>query len=523
MEDKQDNQPQNQATPENPNQENQDMGAPQQAPAENPEEVHQPKSDTEPQAEEDKNTSPEVQEELSKVAATPKSNILVFALIGVGLLFIIWNIIWPMLFGEAQAPKATDRAPRPSEESIARPSADSDSAPPIPQLPEPPKLVIPSAPEEPEEAPAPEPEPQPAPVEEKAPAEEAKEVIPNFVQQVAVDPEEAMQREEMKRKAPIQLIAGTPPPKVPQTEGEVQQANSFKKRGDLNYVLGKGKIIDVVTENAINSDFESEIRAVVVRDVYSESGKLILIPKGTRVFGKFTVNATDGLGRVDVAWNRMDLASGYTLTLAGDGVDNLGRKGVMGRIDNKYKEKMANVLMASAFKIGVAAAVDRLIPPVEKTEADANSSLATNVQSTALSTFQNAGLTAQEKITRICADVQNLMTDKSSAAYTAFVTSCTTAQGFEGAADDRLSTLMTAVSTAATSVITATNKAATPTKRQKAAEEAFQDISDTAKEMLPQQVLQPTVTIDQGHPIKIYVNKDYLFPKDAVAKTRVIK
>lgn len=487
-----------------------------------PEDVHEPKSAEEAEASsEDRGTSPEVQEELSKVASTPKSNILVFILIGVGFLFIVWNIIVPMIFTGDEKPRVTDTAPLPSGEEVIKPIEDADETPPIPELPEPPKLIIPTLPAEPEPEPAPVPE-APKPKPKPAPVQEQK-IVADIIEQVETEDEDLLEKREMKRKSPIQLIGGNLEKKEPESEGETEQITSFKKRGDLNYLLGKGKVIDVVTESAINSDYVSEVRAVVIRNVYSESGKVVLIPKGTRVFGTFSVSASDGAeGRVSISWNRMDLASGYTLTLSGDAIDNLGRKGVMGQVDHKYKEKMANVLLSSAFNIAVAAGVDKMIPPVQKTEAVANSALASNIQSTALATFQSAQ-TPLQKITQICADVDRLMTDKTSSAYASFITACTQAKGTSGAADDRLTTLMSAVTAAATGVIKGTVEASSPTKKQKAAEEAFQEISETAKNMLPDQNLTPTTTIDQGHPIKIYVNKDYLFPKDAVVRTRMLK
>ena len=38
-----------------------------------------------------------------------------------------------------------------------------------------------------------------------------------------------------------------------------------------------------------------------------------------------------------------------------------------------------------------------------------------------------------------------------------------------------------------------------------------------------EQQFKPTITIDQGTPMRIYVNKDYKFPKAAVSKTRAAR
>ena len=56
----------------------------------------------------------------------------------------------------------------------------------------------------------------------------------------------------------------------------------------------------------------------------------------------------------------------------------------------------------------------------------------------------------------------------------------------------------------------------TPSQTQTASTQAFKDITDVAKELLEKQKFDPTITIDQGTLIKIYVNKDYKFPKAAI-------
>ena len=41
--------------------------------------------------------------------------------------------------------------------------------------------------------------------------------------------------------------------------------------------------------------------------------------------------------------------------------------------------------------------------------------------------------------------------------------------------------------------------------------------------MVTQQEFKPTTTIDQGTLVKIYVNRDYKFPKAALKRSRLIK
>lgn len=545
-------------------------GAAQEAPSE--ESIkHEPGEDVDNSA--DTNAAPEVGEELSKVATSPQRNVLVFGMMALGFVFMAWNLIGPLILGEEEPVPVTDTAPLPRGESVQMPIEIQDTTPPIPQLPEPPMLLEPSPPPPPQmgqgNSSAPtqnfqnQPESNPAmiapPVNTQAMSPPSFEMpnMPNMpaMPQAAPSPkeplptgvnfgmdEDAEARLQAKRKSPIQLIGGAAGGASggsagaggrdisdgPITEAEQTQSSDFKKRGNLNFVLGRGKVIDVVTETAINSDHPAEVRAVVTRDVYAESGKLILIPKGTRVFGEFTVTSFAGYGRVEIKWNRIDLASGYTINISSPAVDSLGRSGVQAVVDNKYKEQMANAVLSSAFSIAVAAGVDKLVPPVASTQTAANTQQANNLQSSALAIFNSMPAnpsdpqrdTAREQI---CSTVTNSFPDKTSSAYTTFSQACMNARTATGSATDKLNTIMNAVTTAATGLVAGTTQATTPTNKQKAADEAFKDLSEKMKEIVNQQELKPTTTVDQGTPIKIYINKDYLFPRDAVARARFIR
>jgi type IV secretion system protein VirB10 len=485
--------------------------------------------------------APEVKEELSKVAISPKRNFIVFASMAIGFGVMAYNLIAPQLFGETKKPDP-DQVERP--ENVVKPAAQAaDTTPAIPKLPEPPKLIAPTPPEEPKlpvlpnvpveppipAGPAPLP---PAPVNPTA--EAGTTIIPPGA--VGSSAEDTKKRLEAKRKAPIHLLGGgnkTGGGKdIKKTASEEQQSADFKKRGDLNYVLGQGKIIDVITETAINSDFPGEVRAVVTRDVFSESGKVILIPKGTRVFGAFTANSTGGYGRISIKWTRIDLDSGYTLNLAGDAVDNLGRAGVQGVVDNKYTEQMANALLTSAFSIGVAAGLDKLVPPVQSTQGGANTNLAVNMQNTAASIYNDAVLTDKMStidgenivINNLCSTIQGMITDKTVTAYTTIIQACSTALTTTNSQPtERAKALVASITGAATSIASSTAAAAVPTQKQLASQQAFKDLSGTMQDMVKQQTFTPTTTVDQGHPIKIYVSKDYYFPKDAVIKSKVLQ
>lgn len=482
--------------------------------------------------------SPEVGEELSKVATSPKRNVFVFGMMALSFLFMGWKLLAPALTDDGPAP-ITDQAPLPQGSAAEMPIEIEDTAPPIPQLPEPPQLIAPTPPPPPvitereqnidELPPLPNQAPPPPPPGPSAVVGTRDAGLPTGVSLGGSDAEDAAARLEAKRKSAIHLFGGGGSAEAAvatanMTDAEKTQSSDFQKRGNLNYVLGKGKIIDAVIETAINSDHPEEVRAVITRDVYAESGKIILIPKGTRIFGEFTTESSTGYGRVTIKWNRIDLATGYTLKIDSPAVDALGRSGIQAVVDHKYKEQMANAVLSSAFSIAVAAGVDKLVPPVQSTQSAANVDQANNLQSMALSIFNDATIANPDtKRDKICLEVKNAFPDKTAAAFNTFNQACLTAATSSGTPQEKLNTIMTAVTSAATSLVSQTSQATTPTNKQKAADEAFKSLSSKMEDIVKQQELKPTITVDQGTPVKIFIKKDYLFPKDAVLRARVLR
>ncbi len=117
--------------------------------------------------------------------------------------------------------------------------------------------------------------------------------------------------------------------------------------GRLDSMVGQGKIIDAVLETAINSDLPGTLRALVSRDVYAESGKAVLIPKGSRVFGTYSVELKPGQSRVGVTWDRLIRPDGIDMQLGSPGTDSLGRAGVAGFLDDKMMTKLGMAFLIS--------------------------------------------------------------------------------------------------------------------------------------------------------------------------------
>jgi type IV secretion system protein VirB10 len=119
------------------------------------------------------------------------------------------------------------------------------------------------------------------------------------------------------------------------------------KMGNMSTMIAQGKIIHAVLETAINTDIPGMLRAIVSRDVYAESGKRILVPKGSRLVGEYDSTVKNGQTRVSVMWNRVILPTGIDIAINSAGVDALGRAGVKGQLNNKFWSRLTSAFLIS--------------------------------------------------------------------------------------------------------------------------------------------------------------------------------
>lgn len=130
--------------------------------------------------------------------------------------------------------------------------------------------------------------------------------------------------------------------------------------GDLSSVIAQGKMIHAVLETAVNTTLPGQLRAIVSRDIYAEQSRNILIQKGSRLIGVYNTNVFRGQDRVFIIWTRVIRPDGVDIYVNSPGVDNLGRAGAEGFLDQKYSEIFTGAILTSVIGIGAAAAVDGL-------------------------------------------------------------------------------------------------------------------------------------------------------------------
>lgn len=133
--------------------------------------------------------------------------------------------------------------------------------------------------------------------------------------------------------------------------------------GRLQTMLAQGKVIDVILETAINNTLDGTVRAVVSRDVYSEGGNNILIPRGSRIIGSYASYGKDSsYTRLDIVWNRVMRNDGIDIiTNNTKAIDDLGRNGASGDVDLKIVEAIRSALLVSSITVATAAIGQKMV------------------------------------------------------------------------------------------------------------------------------------------------------------------
>lgn len=101
------------------------------------------------------------------------------------------------------------------------------------------------------------------------------------------------------------------------------------------FVLQAGAVISAALITGIRSDLPGQITAQVTENVYdSPTGRLLLLPQGTRVIGQYDNNVQFGQRRVLLVWNRLILPNGRSIVLERQpGADPAGYAGLEDGVD----------------------------------------------------------------------------------------------------------------------------------------------------------------------------------------------
>ena len=121
---------------------------------------------------------------------------------------------------------------------------------------------------------------------------------------------------------------------------------------DRDFLILAGSTLPCVLQTAMSSATPGYVSCLIPRDVLSDSGRVILLEKGTRVMGEYRANLRQGQKRIFVLWTRAVTPTGVAIALNAPAADALGRAGFDGRIDTHFWTRFGAGLLLSAVDNG---------------------------------------------------------------------------------------------------------------------------------------------------------------------------
>jgi type IV secretion system protein VirB10 len=126
------------------------------------------------------------------------------------------------------------------------------------------------------------------------------------------------------------------------------------------YVLQAGAVISAALITGIRSDLPGQITAQVTENIFdSPTGRVLLVPQGTRVIGQYDNNVQFGQSRVLLVWNRLIFPNGRSIVLERQpGADAEGFAGLQDGVDYHWWDIAKAAGLSTLLGIGSELAVD---------------------------------------------------------------------------------------------------------------------------------------------------------------------
>lgn len=126
------------------------------------------------------------------------------------------------------------------------------------------------------------------------------------------------------------------------------------------FVLQAGAVIPSALVTGIRSDLPGQVTAQVTENVYdSPSGRVLLVPQGTRVIGEYDNGVGFGQRRVLLVWNRLIFPNGRSIVLERQpGADTQGYAGLEDGVDHHWWDILKAAGLSTLLGIGAEIATD---------------------------------------------------------------------------------------------------------------------------------------------------------------------
>lgn len=120
------------------------------------------------------------------------------------------------------------------------------------------------------------------------------------------------------------------------------------------YILQAGTVIAGALNTKISSDLPGQIVGHVTQNVYdSPTGRYLLIPQGSLLFGAYNSSVSFGQQRTQIIWTRLIFPDGESLVLEKlPGGDAIGQAGLSDEVNNHWGQLFRAALVTTLLSVG---------------------------------------------------------------------------------------------------------------------------------------------------------------------------
>lgn len=142
-------------------------------------------------------------------------------------------------------------------------------------------------------------------------------------------------------------------------------------------VLQAGSVIPAALITGLRSDLPGQVTAQVTENVYDTvTGRVLLVPQGSRLIGEYDAEIAPGQRRALLAWTRLILPDGRSLVLEREpAADARGQAGLQDRVDRHWGELFragaVSTLLGVGSELAAGDSEDRLVEALRRGGQDA--------------------------------------------------------------------------------------------------------------------------------------------------------
>ena len=120
------------------------------------------------------------------------------------------------------------------------------------------------------------------------------------------------------------------------------------------YILQAGTVIAGALNTKLSSDLPGQIVGHVTQNVYdSPTGRYLLVPQGSTLFGAYNSSVSLGQQRTQIIWTRLIFPNGESLVLEKlPGGDAIGQSGLSEEVNNHWGQLFRAALVTTLLSVG---------------------------------------------------------------------------------------------------------------------------------------------------------------------------